>query len=60
MLLWLNFQEDQLVRNTGQILMESQRLDFLKKKNLKDIKTYSPKKISQHRGINHNKKKRKR
>ncbi|KAL4131825.1 hypothetical protein QTP88_009074 [Uroleucon formosanum] len=37
---------------------EAKTLDFLQKKILKDIKTYySPKKITQHRGINFNKKK---
>jgi len=36
---------------------EPKTLDFLQKKILKDIKTYAPKKITQHRGINLNKKK---
>ncbi|KAL4107494.1 hypothetical protein QTP88_017831 [Uroleucon formosanum] len=37
---------------------EPKTLDFLQKKILKDIKTYyAPKKNTQHRGINHNKKK---
>jgi len=36
---------------------EPKTLDLLQKKGLKNIKTYAPKKITQHRGINLNKKK---
>ncbi|KAE9536188.1 hypothetical protein AGLY_007411 [Aphis glycines] len=49
--------KDQLVWNTGQIFGEPKTLNLLQKKFLKDIKTYAPKKITQLRGINLNKKK---